>query len=267
MRYSDLHVHTTFSDGIHTPEEIIQEAIRRNFLSIGISDHSYTTFDLRYCIREEQLPDYHAEIRRLREKYAGQIEIYAGLEYDGYTELKDRHLYDYLIGDCHYVKTFDGYHSVDHAKDEQRAAIEAYFDSDPLAYSKAYLDTYVERTRLHKPDVLGHFDLSAKFGFVDESDPAYRKAATEAMLACLEVTPVVEMNTGAISRGWRKVPYLNAQLLDVMKQNGGEVVLGSDSHHRDNLTFFFDECVEILKENRIDHISVFNGNGFDKMAI
>ena len=22
MRYSDLHVHTTFSDGIHTPEEI-----------------------------------------------------------------------------------------------------------------------------------------------------------------------------------------------------------------------------------------------------
>ena len=75
------------------------------------------------------------------------------------------------------------------------------------------------------------------------------------------------MNTGAISRGWRKVPYLNAQLLDVMKRNGGEVVLGRDSHHRDNLTFFFDECVEILKDNGIDHISVFNGNGFDKMGI
>jgi hypothetical protein len=69
-----------------------------------------------------------------------------------------------------------------------------------------------------------------------------------------------------ISRG-DTVLENDAQLLDVMKQNGGEVVLGSDSHHRDNLTFYFDECVEILKENRIDHISIFNGIGFDRMAI
>ena len=87
MRYSDLHVHTTFSDGIHTPEEIVQEAIRRNFLSIGISDHSFTDFDQRYCIKKEALADYHAEIRRVREQYADQIEVYAGLEYDGYTVL------------------------------------------------------------------------------------------------------------------------------------------------------------------------------------
>ena len=44
-------------------------------------------------------------------------------------------------------------------------------------------------------------------------------------------------------------------------------MLGSDSHHRDNLIFYFDECVALLKENNIDHISVFTGNGFEKMAI
>ena len=60
---------------------------------------------------------------------------------------------------------------------------------------------------------------------------------------------------------------VNPQLLEVMKQNGGEVVLGSDSHHRDNVIFYFDECVEILKQNQIDHISVFNGKDFDKVAI
>jgi histidinol-phosphatase (PHP family) len=100
-----------------------------------------------------------------------------------------------------------------------------------------------------------------------EEDEKYQIIAADALQEILKYCPYVEMNTGAISRGWRKVPYLNAQLLDVMKRNGGEVVLGSDSHHRDNLTFFFDECVEILKNNGIDHISVFNGDGFDKMGI
>ena len=267
MRYSDLHVHTTFSDGIHTPEEIVQEAIRRNFLSIGISDHSYTAFDLRYCIREERLPDYHAEIRRLKEKYDGQIEIYTGLEYDGYTELKDRHLYDYLIGDCHYVKTFDGYHSVDHAKDEQWAAIEAYFGSDPLAYSRAYFDTYVERTRLHKPDILGHFDLSAKFGFVDETDPAYRHAATEAMLACLEVTPIVEMNTGAISRKVRAVPYPADFLLPEILAHGGKIVITSDAHRFENLSYYFDESVELLRSAGFKSVVMLHHGQFEEFGI
>jgi histidinol-phosphatase (PHP family) len=236
-------------------------------VSVGISDHSFTEFDRRYCIKQEALEDYHKEICRVREAYAGVIEVYAGLEYDGYTELKDRERYDYLIGDCHYVKTFDGYHSVDHAKDEQWAAIEAYFDSDPLAYSKAYLDTYVERTRLHKPDVLGHFDLSAKFGFVDESDPAYRKAATEAMLACLEVTPVVEMNTGAISRKVRSVPYPADFLLPEILAHGGKIVITSDAHRIENLAYYFDESVELLKAAGFRSIVMLHHGQFEEFGI
>lgn len=249
MRHSDLHIHTVFSDGVHSIEEMVRAAIARNMASIGISDHSYTEFDLRYCIRRENLPDYHAEIRRVREKYAGQIEVYAGLEYDGYTVLEERGLYDYLIGDCHYVKTFDGYHSVDHAKDEQWAAIETYFGGDAIAYSKAYFETYVACTASNRPDILGHFDLSAKFGFVDETDPVYRGMATEALLACLEVTPIVELNTGAISRKVRATPYPAAFLLPELRAHGGKVILSSDAHRAENIAFWFDEAVELLRAN------------------
>ena len=45
MRFSNLHQHTTFSDGVHTMEEVVQEAIRRDFVSIGFSDHSFTPCD------------------------------------------------------------------------------------------------------------------------------------------------------------------------------------------------------------------------------
>ena len=36
---ADLHVHTTFSDGIYTPEEIVQFAKNKNLKAIAISDH------------------------------------------------------------------------------------------------------------------------------------------------------------------------------------------------------------------------------------
>ena len=45
MRYVNLHNHSTFSDGRHTPEEIVLAAIEKNMLGIGFSDHSYTDFD------------------------------------------------------------------------------------------------------------------------------------------------------------------------------------------------------------------------------
>ena len=36
----DLHMHTVFSDGKNTAEEMVQEAISRGLETVGISDHS-----------------------------------------------------------------------------------------------------------------------------------------------------------------------------------------------------------------------------------
>lgn len=37
----NLHTHTCFCDGKDTPEEMIQEALKRGFDSLGFSMHSY----------------------------------------------------------------------------------------------------------------------------------------------------------------------------------------------------------------------------------
>ena len=39
MRYADLHVHTDFSDGTFTPEEVIRCAKEKNLSCIAICDH------------------------------------------------------------------------------------------------------------------------------------------------------------------------------------------------------------------------------------
>ena len=45
MIKADLHVHTTFSDGLNTPEEIVLAAIGMGLEKLGFSDHSHTSFD------------------------------------------------------------------------------------------------------------------------------------------------------------------------------------------------------------------------------
>lgn len=267
MEVCDLHVHTVWSDGKNTMEEQVEQALARGFAAIGFSDHSYTDFDLRYCMKPEQEEGYHREITRLKRAYEGRIEVYAGLEYDGYTDLTGRERYDYLIGDCHYIKTADGYFSVDHAKDEQWAAIRDQFGGDALAYARAYFDTYVARTCLHRPDILGHFDLCAKFGFMPEESPAYRDLAAQALLACLEVTPIVELNTGAIARGARTLPYPAPYLWTLLREHRGKLILSSDAHQRENLGFWFGQAVQQLKAAGFDSMILLRKGQFEEIGL
>lgn len=267
MIYSNLHTHTTYSDGKHSVRENIESAIAKGMTSIGFSDHSYTDFDLTYCIKKEAIPSYIAEVRALGAEYADRIEVYLGLELDGYSELENREDFDYLIGDCHYVPTPDGRKSVDHSVGCFVDIGENYFGGDYIAFAKKYYETYAQRIPIIRPDVLGHFDLVTKFGYIDQSSPAYRTAALEALVASLEVCPIVEVNTGAIARGLRREPYPADFLLKEIKARGGKLTLSSDSHNSDNLIFFFDECKEILRANGFNSIVALSKGRFKEFGI
>ena len=201
MRYTSLHTHSTFSDGKSTMEEQVLSAIEKGFASVGFSDHSYTDFDLSYCMKPEQVPAYRQTILELAEKYRDQIEIFMGLELDGYSDIPAEK-YDYLIGSLHYVRTDDGlYHAVDSNREGMVAMTEKYFGGDYNAMAMQYLRDSVQCIYDHRPDFVGHFDLATKYSLVDETDSVYRKVLLESAAAVLEVCPIFEINTGAIARG------------------------------------------------------------------
>ncbi len=39
MRFADLHLHTLFSDGTYTPQELISESVRSGLSAIAVVDH------------------------------------------------------------------------------------------------------------------------------------------------------------------------------------------------------------------------------------
>lgn len=235
----DFHVHTTFSDGKCSPEEMVLAAIRMGMTEIGFSDHSYTAFDESYCLQKDRIGEYRQAIGELREKYRGQIRILCGIEQDYYSD-EPTDEYENVIGSVHYVKVGDEYLPVDMSAKAQKAMVEQYFNGDFYAFAETYFDTVANVVKKTGADIIGHFDLAAKFSLFDEQDPRYIRAWRKAIDALLPTGKPFEINTGAISRGYRTVPYPNPDMLEYIREKGGTFILSSDSHRADTLCFGFD---------------------------
>lgn len=261
------HIHSTFSDGNNTPEEIVRAAIDAGVVSLGFSDHGFTDYDLRYCMQDED--GYLAEIRRLKEKYNGQIQLYAGVEEDAFYPLR-REKFDYVIGSCHYLLKDGAYYPIDSNYEGFKQCL-ALFEGDPVALAESYYGRFCRYIRKRKPDIVGHFDLITKFDELDESlflhNPRYTALAEQYAAEAAQSGCVFEVNTGAIARGLRTTPYPYENLLYILRKHNAPVTLSSDSHSADTLTFAFDETKRYLKNIGFTKLTVLTDDGFREMTI
>ncbi|MBR5768024.1 MAG: histidinol-phosphatase HisJ family protein [Clostridia bacterium] len=243
-RLTDLHVHSRYSDGADIPEDIIVSAIKLGVKTLGFSDHSFTEFDTSYCMKKEKTAEYVSEIRSLAEKYSGEICVLCGIEQDLFSGQPDGG-YDYVIGSVHYFRLGDEYIPVDLNAKTLLYAAEKYFGGDMISLAEEYYRS-VSRLGRMSPDIIGHIDLITKFNeggaLFDEGDPRYVVASRRAVDEILSDRPgqVFEINTGAMSRGYRKTPYPSPALAGYIRSGGGRFILSSDSHRKETLCFGFD---------------------------
>jgi DNA polymerase (family 10) len=100
-----FHVHSNYSDGTGTLEEMVQAAQSRGLQYIGISDHSQSAFYAR-GLKVEDVRRQHEEIDRLNEKYKG-FRIFKGIESDilpdGSLDYAEEILagFDFIIASIH----------------------------------------------------------------------------------------------------------------------------------------------------------------------
>ena len=77
----DLHIHSNWSDGASTIEEIALKAIEMGYKYIAITDHS-KSLRVANGLSEEDLLKRNEEIDRLNKKFQGKIKILKGTEVD-----------------------------------------------------------------------------------------------------------------------------------------------------------------------------------------
>lgn len=75
-----LHVHTTYSDGANTIEEMVKHSIELGYSYLGITDHSKSAYYAGGLL-EDDIKRQHEEIDRLNEKYSNFL-ILKGIELD-----------------------------------------------------------------------------------------------------------------------------------------------------------------------------------------
>ncbi len=241
MMYSDLHTHTTFSDGKNTPEEMVLSAIEKGLKTIGIAEHSFIWFDSDYCMKVEEIPSYIEEIGRLKEKYRDKIEVLCGIEQDLYSP-KVSYKFDYVIGSVHYIKLQDEYIAIDLTAQRLKDAAEKYFGGDIYHLIEEYYRAVGKVAEETGADIIGHFDLITKFQekepLFDEKDERYINAWKSAVDKLIKADIPFEINYGAISRGYRTTPYPSKDIMDYIIKNGGRFVYSSDSHNKDTVANF-----------------------------
>lgn len=101
----DMHIHTNWSDGSNTVEEITKKAIEKGYKFIGLADHSKTS---RFAggLNIEELRKRNKAIDEIAKKYTG-IKILKGMEVDilgdGSLDYPDEILaeLDFVIGSIH----------------------------------------------------------------------------------------------------------------------------------------------------------------------
>ena len=259
---TNFHTHTVFCDGKSTAEEVVQSAIQKGFSALGFSGHGYALYDLRCCVKDTE--GYIKEINRLKEQYKGELQIFLGIEEDALSPI-DRSRYDYIIGSSHYFCVQGEYYPID-ANHEAFKRCLAVFGGDPLALADCYYRTFCDYILWRKPDIIGHFDLITKFDELEVSqflqNEEYRKLAERYLRQAAQSGCLFEVNTGAMSRGFRTAPYPSADLLHVLKELDAPLILSADSHHRDTVDFAFEETKQYLRDIGFHKLFTLKQNGF-----
>lgn len=262
----NLHTHCNYCDGQHSIEENVISAIAKHFDSIGFSSHAPIDLDVSSL---KDLDGYLAEIDRVAQKYPN-IKIFKGLEIDEFGDFDVEGL-DYIIGSKHLLCVDGHYLPVDHKEEKLRLALDSYYGGDFLALAKDYYEGLANMASNPKIDIIGHFDLLTKFNedesFVRFDDPEYLALAKKAIDKIVAYDKIFEVNTGAISRNCRSLPYPHPSILKYLFLKNAKLTISSDSHHKDHLDCFFEKAIVILKNIGFKTIYVLSDDGFIETEI
>lgn len=239
-------------------------------LSLGFSGHSYTDFDKSYCMSELDTKKYIVEINALREKYKDKINIFCGIEKDYYSNINTTN-FDYVIGSVHYCKSGERYIDIDLSIDDFKNSTKVYFNNDYFSFCESYFKNVADVYNKTKCDIIGHFDLITKFNaqnkLFDTNDKRYIDLAIGAVDFLQKNDVIFEVNTGAISRGYRTSAYPARFILERVKEKGGSIILSSDCHEKDNLMYDFNNAIDYIKSVGFNTVKSFGKNGFYDVKI
>lgn len=257
----DHHVHTSrCNHATGTPDEYVREAIRKGLRAIGFNDH----FPMRYlpasipvdsyAMPPGDFPAYIAELRDVRDRFAGEIDVKIATEVDYYGPALDeiRRALSPFLDDLDYV--YGSVHVVgDWAVDDDRF-LSRWDEHGENEVYRSYWTNVEAMARAGMFDVVGHLDLPKKFNKFpsDDQAPLLERVLDEIKGSGM----VVEINTAGLRKPVGEI-YPSPAIIKVCFEKGIPVTLGSDAHAPDEVGHAFPDVIEFLKATGYKEIVSF----------
>ena len=267
---STMHSHTTYCDGKNTPLEMVETAYKKGFVSFGFSGHSHLPYKAGYEMKMEKEAEYRKEVLALKKEYEGKMEVLLGLELDSdsiYPDFK----YDFLISSVHQLHLGNDWYAVDHCKADFDKCVNAFGGIENML--KEFYSVTVSAALRDNIDIVGHIDLVGKFNesfeYFNPNNQWYLDLVFNAIDAILEKSPhiIFEVNTGAISRGYRTTPYPDLPILKYLAQKSARLMINSDTHSSSTLDYAYDIALEHLKKAKVKRLYRLRKDGFEEFEI
>lgn len=280
MHITNLHTHSIYCDGSFSPEEMVLEAINNNFDSLGISSHGPVYEETYWNMKYDKIEEYIEEVKRLKEKYKNNIEIFLGMELDyipgtGFTDLclSLMKRLDYYIGSVHYLGTLKNgvMWTVDYTIEELFKGINESFGGNIRKAVETYYDTISEMAEKCQPPIIGHLDLFNKNNknniLFDEREDWYMEAVNKCLNIIKNTSSVIEINTGGIARNNNKEQYPSTLILKMIKEKNIPIMINSDAHTTDKISCKFNDMYKLTYDIGFEYLVYLTKKGWKKQKI
>ena len=269
---TNYHSHCNFCDGAEDAERYVEQAIRQGFTSYGFSSHvRMKDFETGWSLKSERLEEYIRLITSLKEKYAGQIDLYCAFETDFKLSISRRAemlqkfpQVDYTVGSIHYVGYYrDGRPwEIDGTRETFDRGLHEVFDGDIRRAVDAYFDLTAEMLITEKPDILGHADKIKMHGYFNETEPWFEARMREILALVKETDTILEINTRGVYKGYTTDFYPAARWVKEAHRLGIRLQVNSDAHQLHELAAKYDQAYRLLQETGVKELWHRQGNAW-----
>lgn len=259
---TNYHTHTDFCDGKGTPRDFAESAVEKGFSALGFSTHASAPGQESWTMQPGRYPEYFAHIDKVKEEYAGRLEIYSGMEVDyvpdfqgpSSPEIAELGL-DYTLGGVHIIsvdsREHPGYYTVDGPDEEYGRIVNDRFGGDHKEAARHYFSLVRRMIEEHTFDMIAHFDLikmrnrnNARYR---EEEPWYRDSVMTALEAAARAGVVLEINTGGLSRGKTDSFYPSPWILKEARGLRIPITINADAHTAAGIDAMFPEAADAAR--------------------
>lgn len=253
MIQADLHLHTCYSHGRHTPWEMYVAARNRGLTTIGFSEHSPRPegFDYIHEYRDQlahYLPRYVAEVQALK-NLDPDCQVLLGLEMDWLhgeeafiRKATNAYDFDYLIGSVHFLDHWGFDDGQEKWQDAPQEVCDARYGQYFTLWGEM-LASGLFRIAAH-PDLIKIFSLPQFHIWLQKPESINR--IRECLLTLKHNGMALEISSAGLRKACREI-YPHPQIMALARELDIPISFASDAHCMNDVACHFEELAEYAR--------------------